>query len=212
MAFLIDGDKDITTKERVIVYGRILRRGRPVNILIGHIEVEHAHAQGIYAASKKTFAVLGDQCSNWLEKVIALGADGATVNLGSKGGVIAPLQQEADMFSGISNFCLLFQRNEIILPQGVCGLEQLLVTTEAMAARPKPGGRLSEFLADVRLQRRQQKEVKWQSTNSRNGVNTELAKEEFVGLKLLIARMFKDKTYLSLWELMLTREPYCLEY
>ncbi|CAL8324436.1 unnamed protein product [Merluccius merluccius] len=37
---------------------------------------------------------------------------------------------------------------------------------------------------------------------TRNGVNTELAKEEFVGLKLLIARMFKDKTYLSLWELM----------
>ncbi|CAL8402581.1 unnamed protein product [Gadus morhua 'NCC'] len=29
---------------------------------------------------------------------------------------------------------------------------------------------------------------------------------------LLIARMFKDKTYLSLWELMLTREPYCSEY
>ncbi|CAK6967190.1 hypothetical protein DNTS_001834 [Scomber scombrus] len=24
--------------------------------------------------------------------------------------------------------------------------------------------------------------------------------------------MFKDKTYLSLWELMLTREPYCSEY
>lgn len=39
-----------------------------------------------------------------------------------------------------------------------------------------------------------------------------MAKEEFVGLKLLIARMFKDKTYLNLWELMLTREPYCSEY
>ncbi|XP_034562833.1 uncharacterized protein LOC117829315 [Notolabrus celidotus] len=47
---------------------------------------------------------------------------------------------------------------------------------------------------------------------TRNGVNTEFAKEEFVGLKLLIARMFKDKTYLSLWELMLTREPCCSEY
>lgn len=38
----------------------------------------------------------------------------------------------------------------------------------------------------------------------RNGVNTELAKEEFISLKLLIARMF--------WELMLSREPYCSEY
>ncbi|KAL7827673.1 hypothetical protein SRHO_G00333910 [Serrasalmus rhombeus] len=52
----------------------------------------------------------------------------------------------------------LLQRNEIILPQAVCGLEKLLVTTEAMVARPKPGGRLSEFLADMRLQRRQQQE------------------------------------------------------
>lgn len=33
--------------------------------------------------------LLGDQCSNWLEKIIPLGADGAAVNLGSKGGVIA---------------------------------------------------------------------------------------------------------------------------
>jgi hypothetical protein len=32
------------------------------------------------------------------------------------------------------------------------------VTTEAMAVRPKPGGRLSEFLADLRLQRRRQQE------------------------------------------------------
>ncbi|KAI7797550.1 putative tripartite motif-containing protein 16-like, partial [Triplophysa rosa] len=94
-AFLIDGDTDIATKECVIVYGCSLRRGRPVNILIGHIEVEHAHAQGIYAASKKSFAALGDQCSNWLENIIALGADGAAVNLGTKGGVIALLQPEA---------------------------------------------------------------------------------------------------------------------
>lgn len=42
---------------------------------------------GIYAASKKAFAALGDQCSNWLDKIIAMGADGAAVNLGSKGGV-----------------------------------------------------------------------------------------------------------------------------
>ncbi|XP_030213621.1 uncharacterized protein LOC115545037 [Gadus morhua] len=178
-----------------------------------------------------------------------------------------------------------------------------------MAVRPKPGGRLSEFLADLRLQRRRQQEkgemaiykfrtitLKGQASElagdsvggtklekvmdvtiistvkhlkarfssllgesasgsdtakavkcfnifnhdswpenqenlvdhgaddlaflldhfstvlRRNGVNTDLAKEEFVGLKLLIARIFKDKTYLSLWELMLTREPYCSQY
>ncbi|KAL4008878.1 hypothetical protein ACER0C_002730 [Sarotherodon galilaeus] len=443
MAFLIDGDTDIATKECVIVYARILQKGRPANILIGHIEVEHAHAKGVYAASKKAFAALGDQCSNWLEKIIAMGADGAAVNLGSKGGVIALLQQEAgdhivpfhcmphrlelamlsvqrdipmirqlydllhliwktyhfspksmrelrvigadlgvnvlvpsgvkgtrwlphvsraletflkpgqfttvyrhmdylagssanadiagratkvkksmedatfvafchfitDVFSGISRFSLLLQRNDVILPQVVCSLEQLLVTTEVMVARPKPHGRLSEFLTDMRLQRRQQDKegemavykfqtitLKGEASNlaedgvaatklkkvmdatikctvknlkarfssvleesasesattkavkcfnifnhdswpenkedlvdhgaddlaflldhfstvlRRNGVNAELAKEEFVSLKLLIAKMFKDKTYLSLWELMLTREPYCSEY
>ncbi|KAK0142299.1 Zinc finger protein 862 [Merluccius polli] len=31
-------------------------------------------------------------------------------------------------------------------------------------------------------------------------------------MKMLISRMFKDKNYLSLWELMMTKEPYCLEY
>ena len=42
--------------------------------------------------------------------------------------------------------------------QAVCALENLLVTTEVMAARPKPGGKLSEFMADLRLQRTQQDE------------------------------------------------------
>ncbi|KAJ8348824.1 hypothetical protein SKAU_G00274130 [Synaphobranchus kaupii] len=40
----------------------------------------------------------------------------------------------------------------------------------------------------------------------------ELAKEEFVAMKMFISRMFKDKNYQSLWELMMTREQYCLEY
>lgn len=44
----------------------------------------------------------------------------------------------------------------VIPKQVVCSLEQMLVTTEIMVARPKPHGRLSEFLNDMRLQRRQQ--------------------------------------------------------
>ena len=47
--------------------------------------------------------------------------------------------------------------------------------------------------------------------NFRNGV-TELAKEEFVALKMLISRTFRDKSYTSLWEMMLTREQYCSEF
>lgn len=41
-----NSDTDVSTKECLIVYSYISRKGRPVNILIGHIEVEHAHAQG----------------------------------------------------------------------------------------------------------------------------------------------------------------------
>ncbi|KAL7375143.1 hypothetical protein ABVT39_012693 [Epinephelus coioides] len=135
VSFMIDGDTDNSTKECEIIYGRILDQGRPVNILIGHVEVQHAHAQGIYDATKKAFSHLGTETS-WMEKTVAMGADGAAVNLGHKGGVIALLQAEikkmledgtfvafchflADLFDAISKFSLLLQRNDVILPQGV---------------------------------------------------------------------------------------------
>ncbi|XP_060786920.1 zinc finger protein 862-like [Neoarius graeffei] len=46
----------------------------------------------------------------------------------------------------------------------------------------------------------------------RNSVDINQAKEEFQGLKLLISQLFMDKTYLSLWEMILTREPYCTDF
>ncbi|KAJ8367341.1 hypothetical protein AAFF_G00320750 [Aldrovandia affinis] len=45
LSFMIDGDTDISTKECEIVYARIMANGRPINILIGHVEVKHANAQ-----------------------------------------------------------------------------------------------------------------------------------------------------------------------
>ncbi|KAK0152249.1 hypothetical protein N1851_006378 [Merluccius polli] len=42
--------------------------------------------------------------------------------------------------------------------QTVCGLENLLVTTEVMTARPKPGGRLSQLQTALRQQKMQQDE------------------------------------------------------
>lgn len=46
LSFMIDGDTDVSTKECEIVYARVIVNGRPSNILIGHTEVEHAHAAG----------------------------------------------------------------------------------------------------------------------------------------------------------------------
>ena len=45
---MIDGDTDVSTKECEIIYARILNEGKPRNILIGHIEVKHALAQGMF--------------------------------------------------------------------------------------------------------------------------------------------------------------------
>lgn len=50
---------------------------------------------GIYAATKSAFAGLGESCQDWLQKTVAMGADGAAVNLGRKGGVSVKLQEEA---------------------------------------------------------------------------------------------------------------------
>ncbi|KAA0719570.1 hypothetical protein E1301_Tti022423 [Triplophysa tibetana] len=47
LSIMIDGDTDVSTKECEIIYARILNEGIPMNILIGHIEVKHAHAQGM---------------------------------------------------------------------------------------------------------------------------------------------------------------------
>ncbi|XP_029915000.1 zinc finger protein 862-like [Myripristis murdjan] len=61
----------------------------------------------------------------------------------------------SDLFSAIGNFSLQLQKNDVILPQAVSGIESLLATTEAMAASPKPDGKLSEFLAAMKKQRQQ---------------------------------------------------------
>ncbi|KAJ8347177.1 hypothetical protein SKAU_G00285780 [Synaphobranchus kaupii] len=44
MSFIIDGDTDVSVKECEIVYVRILVVGQLTNILVGHVEVEHASA------------------------------------------------------------------------------------------------------------------------------------------------------------------------
>lgn len=47
LSFMIDGATDVSTKECEIVHACVIDNGRPSNILIGHIEVEHAHAEGV---------------------------------------------------------------------------------------------------------------------------------------------------------------------
>ncbi|KAK7157043.1 hypothetical protein R3I94_006946 [Phoxinus phoxinus] len=62
----------------------------------------------------------------------------------------------ADLFEAISKFSFLLQRNDVILPQTVNGIENPLATIEAMSERCQLGGRLAELLADLQARRRQQ--------------------------------------------------------
>uniref|UniRef100_A0A8C6SCA7 HAT C-terminal dimerisation domain-containing protein n=1 Tax=Neogobius melanostomus TaxID=47308 RepID=A0A8C6SCA7_9GOBI len=92
LSILIDGDTDVSVKECEIVYARIILHGKPQNILVGHVELDKATADGVITATKATFNKMGSE--DWLQKLVSLGADGAAVNMGKKGGVAAKLQQE----------------------------------------------------------------------------------------------------------------------
>lgn len=46
VSFMVDGSTDKSSKECEIIYARMIEDGKPVNLLVGHIEVEHAHAEG----------------------------------------------------------------------------------------------------------------------------------------------------------------------
>lgn len=47
LSILIDGDTDVSVKECEIIYARIIWEGKPQNILVGHMEVENATADGM---------------------------------------------------------------------------------------------------------------------------------------------------------------------
>ncbi|XP_071953114.1 zinc finger protein 862-like [Antedon mediterranea] len=94
ISILIDGDTDISVKECEILYVRMLENGLPVNRLVGQAEVEHAHAAGVFSTVEKIFNNTG--CGErWKSKVVGFGADGASVNLGKRGGVIVHLKESA---------------------------------------------------------------------------------------------------------------------
>ena len=49
----------------------------------------------VLAALKKSFNELQGGVLNWLQKIVALGSDGASVNLGVRNGVIELIKNEA---------------------------------------------------------------------------------------------------------------------
>ena len=89
---MLDGSTDITTTEQEIVHLRLLKDGEPVNIFLGLMAVKDGSAKGIATELNSFLTDLGIQ--NWKAKLIGLGTDGASVNIGHQGGLGALLKQE----------------------------------------------------------------------------------------------------------------------
>ncbi|KAJ8318234.1 hypothetical protein KUTeg_003325 [Tegillarca granosa] len=66
--------------------------GEVKNFLIGLEDLEHAHAEGTFKAIDKSMKNYG--CENWKEKVVAMGCDGAKVNIGVHDSVATRMKDE----------------------------------------------------------------------------------------------------------------------
>ena len=84
-SILIDGSTDICAIEQEIVYVRILKDGRPVNVFLGLMSVKTGAAINIAVELDVFLTGLGIQ--TWKAKLVGLGTDGASVNVGSQGGL-----------------------------------------------------------------------------------------------------------------------------
>ncbi len=91
-SLLLDGSTDISTTEQEIVYVRFLKDGKPFNIFLGLMSITDASANGLALHLDTFLTNLGIQ--NWKSKLVGLGTDGATVNVGQQGGLGAIFKRE----------------------------------------------------------------------------------------------------------------------
>lgn len=91
-SLLIDGSTDVSVKEQEIVHVKFLENGKPVTIFLGLITVENGTAEGILEGVDKFFSQIG--MLNWKTKLVGLGTDGASVNIGTQGGLGAILKKD----------------------------------------------------------------------------------------------------------------------
>lgn len=98
-AILIDGSTDVSITEQEIIYVRILEDNKPQNYFLGIVSVCDATANNIKKELIEFLNSIG--IVNVEEKLIALGTDGASVNLGAKGGIVALFQKDTPHLVGI---------------------------------------------------------------------------------------------------------------
>ena len=95
LSILTDGSQDVSTIENECIYVRSCVQGNVEVSFIGMQQVARANAPGIFDALMKalTFEDTPSDIS-FKSKLIALGSDGASVNTGQKGGLIALLKRQ----------------------------------------------------------------------------------------------------------------------
>lgn len=85
IAIMFDGATDCSVSEVEIIYCRVVKDGLPTDFFISLEDLEHAHSQGAYDAINSAMTKFG--CPDWLDKVVGIGSDGASVNVGRKNSV-----------------------------------------------------------------------------------------------------------------------------
>ena len=116
MTILSDGSTDVATIENEIVYIRFSISGVIRTFFIGMIPVEKADANGVFQSLKKAVGNVTDD-EPAMEKIVAYCCDGASVNTGQTGGVIALLRNE--VWSGIVLINCLVHRLELSFKDGM---------------------------------------------------------------------------------------------
>ena len=92
ISILIDGATDTAVMELELVYARVWTQDGPKNMYVSIEDIKNANAEGVLTAVENAFDGVGME--TWKDKLIAFGADGASVNMGCRSGVGALLKAQ----------------------------------------------------------------------------------------------------------------------
>lgn len=89
---MLDGSTDVSTNEQQIIYARILVDNKPQNRFLGIISLKQSTASNIAEELGLFLTEIG--IVDWKNKLVGLGTDGASVNIGVRGGLGVLLQND----------------------------------------------------------------------------------------------------------------------
>lgn len=85
--------------EEELVYVKYVKAGKPTTTFLSIQAPMHSNAVGVKGAVEAAFNCVGN--ANWKQKKASAGTDGASVNIGRVGGLIALLKQDIPWLKGI---------------------------------------------------------------------------------------------------------------